>query len=819
MSPGGRGLPGCEDERHAPIEEERRELPIVSAGLLPAGIPPGAFLTVTENIVSPQGLPFKNGEVVSYIKSGNNGWTLVKNKMASQCWLPTYHLQFHAPPPTSYEEAAQMALAAPHIASQQSMDATRMMAPFGNERSSSRTAIRGSVSEIWQLRLALIKAQYLPKSLAFSNPRGPDALVTFDIPGQQQKKSKTIQNSQNPEWNEEFAFEVCDEKQDLVLRVWDSVRATKNDLIGEVRLKLADMSGKSSTSTINIMKQGKYGIGTDSEKATVTLFWSASNTMSVALGEGDAEAASIAGRRAGEPTGGKKTNAVVGIALGQGENNSIIVAAVKPGAPAHRSRMIAPGDQLLRVDGQPVGGQSLKAVVTRMCGSVGSSVSLVVLKRSGDELEVVLRREQPLPSTPNSFNSSVGYAPLGEGRIPVEDLNRHTSFLAEESRRQTEWAPLAQEAAEQARREALEKLAEAEMEDTVSESVYRAGSLPIIRPQLPSPQEIERVLVEMPHLSLSELVLDNVQRNEQQYGQLQQSMHQNQITRRRLMDAQTLLSIASSEPYKMSDSLQMQPRSTMPQPQTPSFQMSSPRNYSGPHTHIAEGLMKRPDVMPEIGMERRSQISQYENPFLDNRLQAQTPSFPAGHMQAPQPQTQSFQIGSPRHYLGRPDVISEIGVERRSQISQYESPPLPSPLHPPSGRQDMIHEAEEFMAVNRPDVISEIGMEKRSQNSQPRNENPFLDSKWRPGSGHMPTLGRGTGPSQTAAMVDLPQGSENMLQNFPFLQHEALFNAAISSYPQRPVMHASAPNSWPDPGGFMFGPSGFPLNPQAISSV
>ena len=132
----------------------------------------------------------------------------------------------------------------------------------------------------------------------------------------------------------------------------------------------------------------------------------------------------------------------------------------------------------------------------------------------------------------------------------------------------------------------------------------------------------------------------------------------------------------------------------------------------------------------------------------------------------------------------------------------------------------MIYEAEGFMVVNRPDVISEIGMEKRSQNSQPRNENPFLDSKWRPGTGHIPTLGHGTGPTQTAAMVELPQGSENMLQNFPFLQHEALFNATMSSYPQRPVMNTAGPNSWSGPGGFMFGPSGgFPLNPQAISSV
>jgi len=167
------------------------------------------------------------------------------------------------------------------------------------------------ISEVWKLRLGLIKAQHLPKK-PLHNGHVSSALmgtfVTFEIPGQQQQESKAITNSLNYEWNEEFVFDVHDEKQELVLGVFDLDEVTKNDLmgdmIGEVRLKLSELSsllntkstGQSSTRTFTIMnatpghaQQGRPVIGNDSETATVTLLLSASNKESV-HGLGDEEA-------------------------------------------------------------------------------------------------------------------------------------------------------------------------------------------------------------------------------------------------------------------------------------------------------------------------------------------------------------------------------------------------------------------------------------------------------------------------------------------------------------------------------------------------
>jgi hypothetical protein len=137
----------------------------------------------------------------------------------------------------------------------------------------------------WKLRLGLIKAQHLPqKHLGLMKTTDP--FVTFDIPGQQEQISKIITNTLYPEWNEEFLFDVHDEKQELVLRVFYWSEDSKNDLIGDVRLKLSDLSSflntkldHSSNIVQVIMNEGRPVIGTDSETATVTLFLSASNTM------------------------------------------------------------------------------------------------------------------------------------------------------------------------------------------------------------------------------------------------------------------------------------------------------------------------------------------------------------------------------------------------------------------------------------------------------------------------------------------------------------------------------------------------------------
>ena len=104
-------------------------------------------------------------------------------------------------------------------------------------------------------------------------------------------------------------------------------------------------------------------------------------------------------------------NAVVGIALGLADNNEMIVAGIKPGAPADRSKMLTPGDRLLRIDGRPVKNTlGLKSVVHLLCGPVGSIVSLGIVKQTGDEVDVVLVREEPdvvlVREEPDSFLSS-----------------------------------------------------------------------------------------------------------------------------------------------------------------------------------------------------------------------------------------------------------------------------------------------------------------------------------------------------------------------------------------------------------------------------
>ena len=121
-------------------------------------------------------------------------------------------------------------------------------------------------------------------------------------------------------------------------------------------------------------------------------------------------------------------NAVVGIALGLGEKNEIVVAGVKPGAPAHRSRMVVPGDHIVRIDGHPVAeGMDLKSVVQRLCGPVGSIVSLGVVKQSGDELDVVLVREQPSASLHSSLSKTPASPSLHSSMNPTNSTNLASS--------------------------------------------------------------------------------------------------------------------------------------------------------------------------------------------------------------------------------------------------------------------------------------------------------------------------------------------------------------------------------------------------------
>ena len=135
---------------------------------------------------------------------------------------------------------------------------------------------RDDKSGPWQLRLGLIRAQHLPK---MDLTGAADPYVTFDIMGQKQRKSKTIKNTLSPEWKEEFVFDITDDKGELVLTVWDYDQMSKDEMIGEVRFRLADLSGKSSTNHMDLMKPGttKTIMGKDGEKSVITISLSASN--------------------------------------------------------------------------------------------------------------------------------------------------------------------------------------------------------------------------------------------------------------------------------------------------------------------------------------------------------------------------------------------------------------------------------------------------------------------------------------------------------------------------------------------------------------
>jgi Ca2+-dependent lipid-binding protein len=146
---------------------------------------------------------------------------------------------------------------------------------------------RDDKSGPWQLRLGLIRAQHLPK---MDLTGAADPYVTFDIMGEKQRKSKTIKNTLSPEWREEFVFDITDDKGELVLTVWDYDQMSKDEVIGEVRFRLADLSGKSSTNHMNLTKPGtaKTVMGKDGEKSVITISLSASNASPVVdpLGRG-----------------------------------------------------------------------------------------------------------------------------------------------------------------------------------------------------------------------------------------------------------------------------------------------------------------------------------------------------------------------------------------------------------------------------------------------------------------------------------------------------------------------------------------------------
>ena len=61
----------------------------------------------------------------------------------------------------------------------------------------------------WLLRVGLIRAQHLPKVDVIGSA---DPFVTLQVAGQDPQKSSMLKDTLNPEWFEEFDFDVRNEK-------------------------------------------------------------------------------------------------------------------------------------------------------------------------------------------------------------------------------------------------------------------------------------------------------------------------------------------------------------------------------------------------------------------------------------------------------------------------------------------------------------------------------------------------------------------------------------------------------------------------------
>ena len=90
-----------------------------------------------------------------------------------------------------------------------------------------------------KLRLVIVGAKNLmPRDRSGSS----DPYVEVHIEGQM-KKTKVVTQNLNPMWMQELAFDVTDENNEVLLRVWDRDTLSKDDFLGETRFRVADFSG------------------------------------------------------------------------------------------------------------------------------------------------------------------------------------------------------------------------------------------------------------------------------------------------------------------------------------------------------------------------------------------------------------------------------------------------------------------------------------------------------------------------------------------------------------------------------------------------
>ena len=89
----------------------------------------------------------------------------------------------------------------------------------------------------------------------------------------------------------------------------------------------------------------------------------------------------------------------IGITVERTDDKKIMIRAVQDGSPAAKGGVLA-GDQILAIDGEPMTDRTLGDVVSRLRGSVGTPVTLTVLRPTqGAELPLTMKRGRIIPTT------------------------------------------------------------------------------------------------------------------------------------------------------------------------------------------------------------------------------------------------------------------------------------------------------------------------------------------------------------------------------------------------------------------------------------
>ena len=132
-----------------------------------------------------------------------------------------------------------------------------------------------------KLKVRLERCEHLPKTDFFGKC---DSYVTLKF-GDQVSRSTTIEGTCNPVWDEDFEFEIESDniKQGVLeLTVYDRVRHTKDDFIGQIKVlvpALCRRTGASQTYNLRQADSMQFCLGNDMKISTITLSVTASDAQ------------------------------------------------------------------------------------------------------------------------------------------------------------------------------------------------------------------------------------------------------------------------------------------------------------------------------------------------------------------------------------------------------------------------------------------------------------------------------------------------------------------------------------------------------------